>query len=489
VFLALALAALCAIPGCVPERVAWSPDGMQAAVIGSDGLHLCDPAGKMGAALIPGQVQRVAWLPDGKRVVVVREASYATFKEAAVAVPGLAKTIENKAKVARAKLVASGGDEASLQDPQSPFPKDEARLIVMYLRDNDPTLRKDLGNQWDKIADMTYDIPECEVYDISDGSARKRSTLMLGRTGWSMEVRPSPTGAAVAVTMWEPNNETTFTMVSPINFAPDDDAMPLGETCAYPDWSLDGKSLVYVEPPKRTERLAPEENQEKTKQGPFPRMPVVEGKASDVRFGTLVRQAVIGEDGKLIEDHRKLPPEEGLAGMVYEPMGRVRVAKDGRIFFTSREVQLPATAADLPTAQSLFFIQPGKQATVSRAAPRSVEAMLGNQLQLFELSPDGAYVAVPSDHGQVSVLNLAKGEVQAVQPMEERGKSSGDWTLQSAPTWRSATELTFVRPPKEGSTQREVVLHSMADGSEKVLSADWPMEARDGWLSPDQAVP
>ena len=34
--------------GCVPERVVWSPDGTQAVVVGGDGLHLCDAAGKIG---------------------------------------------------------------------------------------------------------------------------------------------------------------------------------------------------------------------------------------------------------------------------------------------------------------------------------------------------------------------------------------------------------------------------------------------------------
>ena len=210
--------------------------------------------------------------------------------------------------------------------------------------------------------------------------------------------------------------------------------------------------------------------------------PPVNGNNLDVRFGALVRQPVVEADGTLVASADKLPPQEGLVGMVYEPMGRVRVAKDGRIVFTARDVSLPATAADLPARPTLFFVDPGRQATVSRAAPRSVEAQLGNQLQLFVLSPGGDFVAVPSDHGQVTVLNLVKGDMVNVQPVEDR--QGGDWTLQSVPSWRSATELTFVKPVREGSAEREVVLYSMADGSEKVLSGSWPETTREGWLTP-----
>lgn len=489
VLLALALAALCVLPGCVPERVVWSPDGSRAAVIASDGLRLCDPNGKLGEPLLPGQIQRVAWLPDGKHLVVVRTAVCPTWNDVVQLVPGYSQRIRDSA-AARVKLVAAGGDEAALQNPDNWNTADQARLMVLYLRDKDPTLRKDLADHWDKIADLSYDIPVCEVYDLSSGEARKQGqTLMHGPMNWSMEVRPSPTGAAVAITMWDGKNDASFTMVSATTFGPDDDALPVGETCAYPDWSPDGKALFFLAPSKQQwgPLTRSQDITDKDRFGFRAMLPVSGDKSADVRFGTLVRRTLIGEDGKLIEHYAKLPPAEDLAGLVYEPMGRVRAAKDGRIFFTSRDVQLPATAADLPTQQSLFFIQPGKQSTVSRAAPRSVEAALGNQLSLFELSPDDAFIAVPSDHGQISILNVAKGEVQRVQPIEDR--TSNDWTLQSIPTWRSATELTFVRPVKEGAAEREVVLHSLTDNSEKTLSATWPAPARDGWLTPQPTVP
>jgi hypothetical protein len=476
--LLLALAALAAaLPACVPERVAWSPDGSRAAVIAPDGLRLCDPSGKISEPLIPGQVQRAAWLPDGKHLALARTLSLPTWNDIEKLRTGATQGIADNAKTARAKLVASGGDEAALQDPDDPRADDRARLTAIYLRDNDPTLKKDLAANWDKLADLSYDIPVAELYDLSAPEPKKQATLFYAPLGWSLELRPSPTGAAVAITLWNAKTEIAYTAISATTFGPDDDVLFLGESCAYPDWSPDGKSLLFVQPPTR----AASRNASPAHHGLTVPLPAA-AKSADVRFGTLVRQTVIDTDGKLIEQHSKLPPEDDLAGLIYEPMGRVRAANDGRIFFTSRDVQLPATAADLPTTQSLFFIHPGKQATVSRAAPRSVEASLGNQLSLFELSPNAAHISVPSDHGQVSVLTLATGDVQRVQPLEDR--TGGDWTLQSVPSWRSPSELTFVRPVKEGAAEREVVLHSLTDNTEKNLSATWPAPARDGWLTP-----
>ena len=54
------------------DRVTWSPDGTRAAVLGDDGLHVCDVAGKLSPVLVP-DVRCVAWMPDSKRMVVCIE--------------------------------------------------------------------------------------------------------------------------------------------------------------------------------------------------------------------------------------------------------------------------------------------------------------------------------------------------------------------------------------------------------------------------------
>src|SRR5262249_54109095 len=102
--------------------------------------------------------------------------------------------------------------------------------------------------------------------------------------------------------------------------------------------------------------------------------------------------------------------------------------------------------------------------------------------QFFELSPDGRYLSIPFDDGRVSVLDIATGEAQLVQPdADTSGDGSGDLKLVTVPTWRTATELTFARRVAS-STAQEAVRYSLVDKTTAVISADWPAEIG-GWLS------
>src|SRR6266480_7476378 len=71
-----------AMLGCDPDQVVvWSPDGSKAVVIGADGLHICDPAGKLTPLLVK-DVRKVAWFGDSHRLAAVREVKIASWKEA-----------------------------------------------------------------------------------------------------------------------------------------------------------------------------------------------------------------------------------------------------------------------------------------------------------------------------------------------------------------------------------------------------------------------
>src|SRR3954467_6323125 len=73
---------LAVMAGCDPEQVVvWSPDGSKAAVIGADGLHICDPAGKLTPLLVK-DVRKVAWFADSHRVAAAREVKIGSWKEA-----------------------------------------------------------------------------------------------------------------------------------------------------------------------------------------------------------------------------------------------------------------------------------------------------------------------------------------------------------------------------------------------------------------------
>jgi hypothetical protein len=111
---------------------------------------------------------------------------------------------------------------------------------------------------------------------------------------------------------------------------------------------------------------------------------------------------------------------------------------------------------------------------------------MGDSAQYFELSPDARYLCVPFDDARVSVLDIASGEAQIVQKSAEPEKK-GQLRLTSIPAWRTATELTFVRPVPN-STAHEVVRYSVPDKIAAIISTDWPASIG-GWLAPQEPPP
>ena len=77
------LGALMVVGGVFPERVVWSPDGSRAAVLGEDGLHVCDADGNLGPLLTP-KVIAAQWgcrTGSGGVVVDVEVMELKTWKE------------------------------------------------------------------------------------------------------------------------------------------------------------------------------------------------------------------------------------------------------------------------------------------------------------------------------------------------------------------------------------------------------------------------
>ena len=255
----------------------------------------------------------------------------------------------------------------------------------------------------------------------------------------------SPTGKTVvfAIAPKNDNGDDKQQAVTLFVMATDgstEDDVYLGKTAWFSDWSPDGRYLVYIKP-----------------------LGDISGK-DDAHLGMLVHREIVNEQGKLWTTNT-LPAEEQLVGLLYQGQSRVRVLKDGRIFFVAMEVNLPTTIADIDANPTLFSIQPGKQATVTRVIPKSATDV-GDLPQFFELSPDMTRVSIPFEDGHITVLDLATGKVVVAQGIPIKSGGEG-WKLSSVPTWHSATELTFVQPA--GEDQREVVLYSVTDQSEKVL--------------------
>jgi hypothetical protein len=107
----------------------------------------------------------------------------------------------------------------------------------------------------------------------------------------------------------------------------------------------------------------------------------------------------------------------------------------------------------------------------------------GLGLGFFEINPDETRVAVAGAKGEVSVLNLATGQVEGLVK-DIQGKEPG---LQSIPAWRNAEELSFFVPPKSpwGSPEGPELAHWSIDGKGRCLSCTWA----EGKKRPDEKSP
>jgi hypothetical protein len=444
--IALALLAF-TLCGCIPRRLFWSPDGRHAAIIADDGLRLCDAAGKL-SDVVAKDIELVAWFPDSRRFLAARKTEAATWEEAATALsPERREALIKLAEPLRKEVLAYSGKWDKFKPKVAAEISDgELAALMLYVREHcSHGLPEKLGATWQDIEKMTVGVYLFQVYDASGVEATAGPVIARALDGIN-ELRVSPDGRVVACVLSIHGGEDPVLRLSVL---PADDGVlrTVAEPVAmYPDWTPDGRGLVYG-----TRRARASDG------------------GDSVQLGSVAQRQVRGESGELLKE---LAAPQDLVGVVFWSQMKIRCLADGCVLFAAMEVTLPSTSKDMPQRASLFSIDPGRRATVARVVPRESEARLPDGVGVgnFEVSPDGRRVAVSgSEHGNVSVLVLATGEVEAVV-------TETDCELKSVPAWRTSQELSCFVPPKSkwGSPDRyELVLWA---GPEKVrcLSCGWP---------------
>ena len=450
---------LASLAGCFPEkRVVWSPDGRWAAVVGGDGLYICDDTGKLSPR-VAEDVHSVAWMPDSRRLLIVREGKVTAWDEIASYYDDKQQeSLKAVAEAVRREALDYNGDLDKFKSPElEELNGGDKAAVLLYLRDKrGAELHEKYPEQWAKLSDMHIDVGILQMAEL-DGSGAKLGEVIARLPDGMFEPRVSPDGQTVAFVGAAPgaqNGEGRLYVASTEDGRP---ARVVDDYVAWhPDWSPDGRRIIYA----HTNGLLDD--------------------GDDVKLGAIAECVVRSESGALMDSF--LEPED-LAGTVFQPHTRVRCLKDGRILFPAVELSLPCTPGDMPEHVSLFSVDPQRQAVVTRLITRQTETKITDGVYFFEVSPDEKHVSIAESEGRISVLDLAGGEMWTVVADEPSDKD-----LYMVPSWRSANELCCAVPPAGDSELATVALLTLdwpnKTSSTKPLSADWPREVTNDFLAP-----
>ncbi|MBN2161981.1 MAG: hypothetical protein JXR25_16620 [Pontiellaceae bacterium] len=417
--------------GCIPENtVKWSPDLQQGAVLIDGNLYRCDSAGALSDTLLEN-VMCVAWRADSQGLVLARQQKMLQWKDVESLLGQEDKSrVTAVAEAVYAAWETSGNLDLALQSVSASAELSE-NLVKFYLAE----VRPDMGLS--VAAEDSVEIGVVQLARMDESGLTLGRVLGAGFDGiWDLRVSPDDT--AVAFSSGDPEEalmpldvvafeeHVLFRVASGVSF--------------YPDWSKDGRYLVYAVSNGNTV-------------------------SDDLQLGALARRQVADDSGLLDE----LPDQEELVGLLFHPLVRVRCLPDDSIAFSAFEIHLPAVAGDMPEYMNFFRFDPRRAATVERMFPRSIEAYLGEWSMQFEPSPDGSMIAFLDSGNRVSVATVSSGEIQRVPDSD-----SEDFL----PAWRGNSELYCVCSfdPDKGDGAKYYVARSRLDEEMKPVefSAAWP---------------
>ena len=429
----IGLIVIALLPGCIPEqRVIWSPDGRQAMVLGREdelqSLYLCDGNGALSPRLFE-HVHLAAWRPDSRGIILVRSHFTGSWTELEPFLSTMERDeIAQAAGAVRAGHARTGGFEILESiDAVDNF----KNAVMLYLRHHHAGLFKA-----QEKAPLRVLVNRIQTGTVQDQTIQIDKTVSCSTMPvWGLRV--SPANRAVAYTLGDSGGKLSLYIASL-------DETPRVKRIAehvsmYPDWSADGRSVVYA---------------------------VSSGKADGgLSLGAVAQTRVADTSGRLLKEETE---REELVGLIMNNLIRVRCLPDGGIVFSAFEISLPATADDMPDHMTLFTIHPSRRPIVSRILPRNVESRFsGDRSMFYEFSPDYNYIVFPDDDDGLVVLHFSTGKLRQVGLAEPA----------HLPSWRTANELCCSPCPPE-MKHPGVVLYSLdeEDAEPRVLSDKWPAE-------------
>ena len=447
------------VAGCdeSSEKMDWSPDGAQAAVLLRGELHLSDAAGVLSSPLAR-EVSQATWLPDGNGLVCIRSLYPETWKEAALLLSSdEVATLEQLAFALMGFLesaieVTDGNFDEIGDKFFAPLKIDSSEKLAAVLACLSHTqakpLKKLIGKatkkQREQIEKEFSDIRKIRLQELftvrldANHSADIRSLLCTADA--LAEARPSPNARSIAFV-----RESVLHLI-----ALDDKTTPFNTSNSVIGsiaWSQNSGAVLFASPISKWD-------------------------AGKNNLSAITRLDVSWEAPEW-----KMGENVIIAQICSAHPPRIRILPDGRVLFSSLEIGFPFSKRTPPV--SSFFVAPTSPEENEPVKKLPCRAdLLPADLSAYALSPDGKQLAlVDNETDAVRLVSLESGEVKTIWP-KNRGKS------RTLPAWRGASELFFVALPNAESVRPEWMQWS-TEGGARAFSGHWQAED----LAPLLSVP
>lgn len=465
--------------GCYPEeRIWWSPKGDRAIVAVNNHLHLVTADGALGEPLLGGAsieewlVKTLAWLPDGSGFVCSRKRHVRTWEETKKLIsakeseqieawlPMVLPTLEFE--IARIKEPAhvSGLQALMPGHDRSEF---VAGLWVLWERQRaevEKVLRK--LPQGEKIMAEINDARGLfSVFELCivrlDQSQEAVQGIAWGLLELPLMPKVSPKHAAVAFLQFNEDKDAPDLHVSSLD----------GKTSALIaqqissggfQWMPDGRTLVF------TKSLG----QPKDSLQSIQQITVLQ------ESGALIRPS---RDNRLEGD--RLPEARLLALALMPERAALHPLPDGRILFASQPITLPVVESRPKLEPLLHLIAAdGQSLSTIPTAPGDLPTDLNDMV----VSPDGKHIAVVEEATDaVAVVEVSSGKTEIISAPHP------NWSCETVPAWKSATELTFAALDEK--TRAPCWMLWSAEKGKRSLSSQWSAAATHDWLSERKPEP
>lgn len=428
------------------DRIVWSNDGGNAAVICADGLRLTDQTGSLSKVLAL-RVKLVDWIYNPKRLIVVSADPVKKWSEIEKleTAEDLA-TIKTSCAEILLRADLSKGDWKKFTDSAADLP---FLMEAVILADNTDHKRLStlFGREWNKaIAEVSLDLYSLRLKPFSDGTISDGKVLFKS-TREIVAVCPQFSDKAIAVVLKpEPFQQGYPFKLVVIDGEAGKIVHEIDGVNKFPAWSSDGNSLVYI-------------GMEGTK-------PPGD---SLTHMGSLRSERIFDKKGVV---SAKKGEQQVLARVLFGNESRVRVRKNGDIVFSSHDLTLPCVPDDVSHEHAIYTISPGQRPTVAHLIPKGALRGAGNLHRFFEFNPSETVVCLPDKEGFVSLVDLASGELTMIDT-DELAPSNG---LKFLPHFLS-DDLLCLPGRLADSQENKVLLYSLKDKQVRALSGDWPESA------------